>query len=377
MADRDGRAYQALGLYAPESGETVVELDNYGAPLPADEQAVALIADIERQWPQPNLSESELAELADQASEIRYLLLSRLAHEGDPPPELFHILPWHDVESVCRSVVGLLRGDPPAPVRALGHLFTPAITQVTGPLEQLHLGLAEADQGLIRVGATALCQGLYLCDVRRLPPSTARAFVRALALIGEANPFLTHIATVTSARLTDTAAVFFSARLTREMTKFAASSGVRFESRQFADDSRLRVTAQVNQAGTLSVAIDYAVPADDLRAQLLASYEAAVFQPVRIITDEGAAWYWVALEVRARRLSGVMSLSAPERFTVQADLGPVGARELAEHTPEVLRPSLWAADNAGKSVWRTAAAALVDHHPVSMAVAAAESEGWR
>jgi hypothetical protein len=376
LVDGGGRTYQALGLFQPESGETVVELDNYGIPLPADGRALELIGRIEEQWPQPVLAESDLGHLMEQLPETRYLLLARLAAEGSPAPELFHILPWSDVETVCGAVLDFLRGGPAVAAQELGHLFTPAVSGVTGPLEQLHLGLLEADADLVRFGSTALCHGAYLADVRRLPHSTARALADVITLVGSSNPFLNHIARVAAARLTGGSPFMFVARHTRALAMHGSSADVRNESREFADGSPLSVVTQVNRAGTLNVAINYAVPADARREQLLESY-ATVFHQVMITTEEGEMRYWVPLEVRQHRLSGSMHLSAPTRFDVQADLAPVGVRELRDVAPDDLRPSVWAADNAGKAVWLNAAAGLSKTHPIKVAVDAATRAGWR
>ncbi|HEX8868884.1 MAG TPA: hypothetical protein VF821_24700, partial [Lentzea sp.] len=102
---------RALALHHPASGETVVELDDFGNPLEIDDAGVELVGRIEERWPDGRLDADDTAVLESLSREIRYFLLNRLAAEGEPSPGLFHALPWAPVHEMAVAVTELVQGN--------------------------------------------------------------------------------------------------------------------------------------------------------------------------------------------------------------------------------------------------------------------------
>ncbi len=171
--------YLALGLVREGSRAAVIELDNYARPVRVSEAAAGVISRAEDAWPNGALSSADLAVLAGEDRAVRYLVADRLAAEGDPPPELFHVLPWELVDELAGQVTAMLDGvAPPAAVIELGHWFGPAGSRFTAALEQLDEGLRNQDPALVRDAVTALSGRLLVVDRARLPGPTREALAR-------------------------------------------------------------------------------------------------------------------------------------------------------------------------------------------------------
>jgi hypothetical protein len=363
---RDGQSYQALSLHRPEVGETVVELDNYGLPLAVSDAGVALIDRIEQEWPARQLDRVDREILAAESAELRYLLLSRLVGEATPAAEVFHVLAWSDVDAVAAATLLRLQGQPAQHVPELGHLLTPAVVGVTGPLEQLHEGLATADSDLVRRGGSGFCQGLLAVDVARIPTASRELLSDLATAVGDANPFVRHTASIAAARLGGEPSTSFTANFTADLPDAAATHSVRFANWQFADASPLSVWAQVDQAGSLSISVNYSVPGGSERDRVLRNY-AGMFQPITVVTEQQRHRYWVALSIRQRRVSGTINLIPEGTFRIEADSVPVDTTELRTISPAELEPSVFATDNEGLEVWRAQADQLPVRHPIRLA----------
>ncbi|MFD6549048.1 hypothetical protein [Streptomyces sp. NPDC058398] len=374
-----GRA-PVLALYHPDSALSYVELDDYGAPLPIDDRGTDLIGRIEAFWPHPTFTSADLEGLATLSREIRYLLLSRLAQEGAPPPEVFHVLPWEPVIELATAVGQLLDGALPLPLSDealdLGHWVTPAVIGVTGPLEQLHEGLTEGDPVLAARGGTALCAGLSSADPARLPELVTAALTEVVRRLASVNPFLRHAAILTADRLTGLAtAAGFVTPLESDLSKAAAGTDDRTVVGQLGDAGAYSARAEVTVGGRLKVTVELAVEATTERELFLDAYGGA-FAPVVVSAAGESLQYWVALEARRRWLSGTLDVPAPRgRFEVGTEEAVTGVWGLAGVSPDELLASLAGADRAGLQVWRAAAESAPVGHPLRQAVRRHDEHG--
>jgi hypothetical protein len=373
-----GRA-PVLALCHPDSALTYAELDDHGAPLPIDETGTDLIDRIEASWPHPEFTSVDLAALAGLSREIRYLLLHRLAQEGEPPPELFHVLPWEPVTELASAVGQLLDGTQPPPLSDealdLGHWVTPAVIGVTGPLEQLHEGLTDDDPVLAARGGTALCTGLSGADPARLPEAVTAALAEVTRRLASVNPFLRHAATLTADRLTGLATAGFVTPLESDLRKAAAGTDDRTVVGRLGDAGPYSARAEVTVGGRLRVTVELAVEATRERDLLLDAYGGA-FAPVVVSAGGRSPRYWVALEARRRWLSGTLDVPAPRgRFEVGTEEAVTGVWGLAGVSPDELLASLAGADRAGLQVWRAAVEHSPAGHPLRQAVRRHDGQG--
>jgi hypothetical protein len=195
------RDYLALGLVREPGPAVVLELDDLARPVPVTRAGADVIARIEDGWPDATVSPADAAVLAGEEPAVRDLLLTRLVEEGDPPPELFHILPWHRVDQLARDVTDMLGGGEPGGLIELAHWFASAGSRFTVALEQLDEGLRRRDTELIRVAGTTLCDRLLAVSTARLPATTRQALaILADALAGQ-DPFLALTAAQAAVRL--------------------------------------------------------------------------------------------------------------------------------------------------------------------------------
>jgi hypothetical protein len=365
--------YLALALVRDASGEAVIELDNHARPVRVSENAAVVISRIEDSWPDVALSDTDLAVLTGEGEVVRYLLADRVAAEGDPPPELFHILPWDLVDQLTGQVTALLDGAAPTPViTELRHWLTPAGSRFTAALEQLDEGLRNREPALARVAATALCSRLLEVPAARLPEPTRAALARLAGSLDRVDPFLRFTARRVSARLTPGGETG-EARAIRLDTRLVAAAdnepGVRTES---VDALREPFTVQLVVTATRRAEVTVSAPLlPDLRAMVDAVY-GVMLLPVRVTGEAGSTRYVVPLASSGGRLYGRLDLPVPDGRFVEADAEgpPVGVTEAALLTPDEVRRSIRALrTQSGRAVWDRVAELLPTGHPLRELIA--------
>jgi hypothetical protein len=368
-ATEGGRRCEALGLQSPDTGETVVELDDYSFPLEVDKDGLALIDAVETAWPDPQLDDARLDGLRALSPEIRYFLLKRMAAEGAPGSRWFHALPWELVERAVVELTAMLDGHAAEAVE-LRHWLTPAITGVTGAIEQLHMGLAEGEAELARIGATAVCDGLLRADADRIPFRAAELLAALARRLGDDDPFLQHAAAVAASRFEPASpGATFTLDLTANLTLAASGEDARAQSERMRDASPLTVGTRVTAGRRLIVTAQFAIASSPERERLLGRFPVAVL-PIEVRSLERVQTFWAPLEARRGWVSGTLQLPVPaDRFRISADRPPVGAHEMSTVHPDELSPSFQAANSAGIDAW----ARLADHPAVEHTVRAALS----
>jgi hypothetical protein len=364
--------FPALGLArpvpGPGAGEAVIELDNYARPVRVSQAAAEVISRAEDAWPDGPLSGADLAVLAGEDKTVGYLLADRLAAEGNPPPELFHVLPWGLVDELAGQVTAVLGGAaPPAAVVELGHWFGPAGSRFTAALEQLDEGLRDADPALSRVAATALCSRLLAIDPARLPEPTRLVLAGLAGRLNEADPYLAFTARRAAARLRPGAGLAGATpiRLRTRLTPAADSAtGVRTLSQDEAREPftvRLLVTA----AGRAEITVSTPLPEGAERG-VLDAY-GVMLVPVRVTGEGDSTRYLIPLRAADDRLSGRLDLPLPAGRFVEADLDgpPVGAAEAAFLNPGEVQRSIRAVrTRSGRAPWRQLAGLLPETSPL-------------
>jgi hypothetical protein len=355
----------ALGLTSGDA--TVVELDDFGAPIPASDEALRVITRLEQRWP---VVDDEIQRLADEALPLRYWLLERLASEGEPQDDAFAILPWRLLD---RAVAAVRRGlgpeNGPGELVEIRHWLTPAVRGLTGPLEQLDHGLRVGDDTVARLGAYALLANLRDLPVSRIPEHSRRELDELVRLLGGLDSAYLHMARVASARLADQPAVSrLRTELHSNLVPAASTDDAREHVEVLGDDTqRIRLTQ--NRAGRVRV-VAHLLPST-MDSPLGRPH--GVFQPVRI-TPRGAPTpqrFWIALYPDDDQLVGSLTFGlAPGLSTLDADDGPVGAEELAAVDPAELVRSLLVSTARTAERWLDLAERLPVRHPVRVAATA-------
>ncbi|MEV4677092.1 MULTISPECIES: hypothetical protein [Actinomadura] len=351
-----------LGLV--RQGEAVLELDELARPIPVSAEGAALLSGLEDRWPDAVLPASGEHVLAAENVAVRHLLLSRLADEGDPPPEIFHFLPWELVDELVHDMLGVLDGAEPGPIVELRHWFTPAGPRISAALEQLDEGLREPDDAVARVGATALCSRLLAFDPARMPERTRSALGSLIANWVKHDPFLRHTAARAQLRLSggndDSAAVRV------DPPAVAADDGpaVRRVPRDAARPPFTLVhTAQSNGQVTVNVE----APLPEQEARRVDAVYGIMFVRVVIDTRDGVTRYLIPLRRRFGRLTGLIELPFPRAGSVGADLDgpPIGIAEARHADREEVRRSVRVQRNAlTRDLWRQFAVRLGAEHPL-------------
>lgn len=358
----------ALGLRTTDGEEVVVELDDYGRPLPIDVEGVALIREVEEHWPVVRLTPEQASTLTRQPVAVRFAVLHRLVTEGAPGPRIFHTLPWERVDAfVERLLASLTPGAQTAPDWDwLGHWFSPAVSGLAGSLDQLGQGISDDDESMIRVASTALCNALSTADVERIPESTATGLVTLIDELSRRNPFLRHTADLARGRLTRAKTARHYWLETRDLlTKAAASDTATPQVVEVGDEDALMVQTTTSREGRLTVTATFPLPSGTDSDRIERTY-GGVFLPLTYRLDEGDRTYWIVLRQRAKTVSGDVILDA--RFgRLDADAAPVGVDELGKVPPSELVSSIDAADVAGRREWNK----LADRVPPSHAIAEA------
>jgi hypothetical protein len=341
--------YHALALAratSPSAAVAVaVELDDFARPLRVTAHGARVIASLEDHWPAAPVSRADYAVLAGEDVAVRYVLLARLAAEGQPPPGLFHLLPWDLVDLLTDQIALALGGTPPPEeITVLGHWLAPAGSRFTASLEQLDEGLRRQDAGLARVAATTLCSRLLHADVARLPGTTRQRLARLLGLLREQNRFLGFTAAAAARLLAEgeegDAQAAKAVRVDSPLAPAAHSGlGVRRESGT-VDREPFELQLAVTATGRAEIILRASVnPGDDQR---IAGSYGLLLQPVVLTAARGTTRYLVPLRISDDEISGRLSLPVPRGHFVAADLDgpPIGAAEAMYLTAEEIERSI-------------------------------------
>ncbi|WP_432193589.1 hypothetical protein [Streptomyces sp. bgisy027] len=367
----DGPAGRTLALQHPGHGTVYAELDDYGCPLRVSAEGTDLIARIEQGWDAPPTGPDVLRVLGGESLDLRHALLHRLTVETDPPPALFHALPWADLDMVVGNVLTMLDETGPVrpPGRELRHWFTPAARRLAGPLAVLERGMREGrEPAALRHEAASLMTGLLAAPSARIPPPTAQRLARLAERLSARDPLLRHTARVIGSRFHEPAAgrsPSLSLRLDPVLPAAARTTGASY--RKAVRDELFEAKAEHTPGGRVRVTLTFpadtdegawAAVADDLVAPLFV--RTADSEPRRL---------WIALRRRAGSLLGVLDLFAPpDRFELVADEPAVPFAALRTIPAVELLPSLRASSTATQRLWDAAATALPAGHSVSVAL---------
>ncbi|WP_158842344.1 hypothetical protein [Saccharothrix deserti] len=351
-----------FALALTDGSATVVELDDYGRPIPVTPEIVRAVERVERDWPD---ALPDTGDLADAPLPLRYWLLRRLAAEGDPPDEVFALLPWDLLDRAVTSLLTTL-DDPAAPgeLVEMRHWLTPAVRGLTGPLEQLDHGLRTDDPRVARLGASGLLDNLRHIPLSRVPATSLARLVPLVRRLGAADPLYRHTARVVEARLVGESAPRMSVRLNSALDAAANDEDVREHTEAVADEA-FSVRFDETQAGWVRVLVQVPKPTGGLFGD-----RADVFAPIRVAPrDESPEQrYWVALYPEGDKLVGVVSFALPRGWSeVDCDAVPASADDLAAEHPDVLLPSLHASIPPSARQWLEIADDLPAGHPARIA----------
>jgi hypothetical protein len=359
--------YAALGLVREHGMEAVLELDDLACPVRVTPVGAEIIARVENEWPDGGVSPAEAVVLAGEEFAVRDLLLTRLAVEGDPPPELFHILPWHLVDQLAGDVMAMLGGAPPTPdIVELEHWFASTGSRFTAALEQLDEGLRRRDTELIRVAGSALCARLLTVTVSRLPLSTRQALAALAATLPGQDPFLAFAATRAAARLRgDESRSRPPLRLETRLPAAAADTpGVRISVK---DGVREPFTLRLAVTGRGRVEVSLRAPVEsDIGLWLSESY-GVLLQPVTIRGSAESVRYLIALGYARDEVFGAISVPVPRGPFVEADVDgvPLGAAEVRALSPDEVERSIGGLrTNSAGLPWRRLRDRLPAGHPL-------------
>jgi hypothetical protein len=368
--------YRSLGLVREAPDEAVIEVDDLVRPVRVTDRGAQLISRMEDDWPDAPVSADDLAVLADEEVEVRYLVVARLAAEGHPPPALFHILPWDLVDRLADQVTAMLRGVAPLQVIALRHWFTPVGSRFTAALEQLDEGLREQDAAIIRIAATALCGRLLEVDPSRLPPSTRQALAGLVTALRPADGFLAFTAARAAARLTrdgDAGKAAREPRVLRLGTRLPSAADSEEEIRTQSRDAlrepftvRLTVTA----TGRAEITVSARLPEDQL-PWVTRAY-GLILVPVKVAAADGSTRYLLPLGYSDGEVSGRLNLAVPPGDFVEADLDgpPIGAAEASLlNVTEVERSIRALRTRSAREMWSQLATLLPRAHPLRAVIA--------
>ena len=364
--------YAALALVRETGTEAVLELDDLARPVRVTPAGAEVIARVEDEWPDAGVAPADTAVLADEEFTLRDLLLTRLAAEGDPPPELFHILPWHLVDQLAGGVTAMLDGARPAPhIVELEHWFASAGSRFTAALEQLDEGLRRRDTELIRVAGTALCARLLTVSVARLPVSTRQALAALAARLPDQDPFLGFVAARAAARLRgDESRGGPPLRLeTRLLAAAADTPGVR---RTVEDGIREPFTLRLAVTATGQVEVSLRAPVESEIGRWLGESYGVLLQPVIIRGSAESVRYLIALRYARDEVFGAISVPVPRGRFVEADVDgvPLGAAEVRSLRPEEVERSIRGLRTQSARVpWRQLKDWLPDGHPLRVLIA--------
>ncbi|MBA2890708.1 hypothetical protein [Nonomuraea soli] len=332
---RHDRADGALVLVHERTGTTLVEVDETATPIRITREGVRVLRRLEDMWPHAPWDAESISVLAGEERPLRYLLLARLVAEGDPPPHLFHVLPWELVTRLAGQIRATLRGPASVPDTLLRHWFAPAGSRFTAALDQLAAGLRFGDAIAARVGATALCGRISELEAARVPSSTREAMSLLLRDLPGRDPLLTPFASRGARKLMESSDP--GEEPTRVQTMLAPAADTLGVRRR---PDRLRkppfeVEAVVTSSGVLELSV--AARLDPGRAGSVAE----VYGVVVMRVDVGPRTFLIPLEQRADEFSGMLPVRLPsDEFDVDVTMPAIGASEVADLREEHLIPSL-------------------------------------
>jgi hypothetical protein len=201
-----GRPASALGLVDHERRQRVIELDDFSQPLLVSPGGANAIAELERTWPDVELSATSVAEIRGESEQLRWAIVDRLTTESAAPaPQVFELLPWELVDEMAAAVTRAAAGEPLAPVRPLRHYFVVTGTRFSAALEQVRAGLEYHDSAMVSEGSRALC--FHLCNARpeRVPGTTRALLAGTVSALASRDPSLASLARQTGHHLLDLA----------------------------------------------------------------------------------------------------------------------------------------------------------------------------
>jgi len=347
-AEPSREPYLALALASP-SGEIAVELDDRARPLAIGEGAIAIVDAIEEEWPPPSLGDEAFDALEAEGADLRFLLVDRLAREGEPEDGVFWLLPWAVFVKLAASVASMLDGKEVSRPPRVGHLLAPVgEASLSAPIEQMAAGLQTDQPDLVRKGAGSLAAAVLLVRLDRLPPSAREALVGVLERAVAFDPVLGWLVDRALRSLREEE--WMTPRLQGELALAAAEAGERVVVATHPGPVELEVVRTANRM-LLSVAVQMG---DDEPARVLDRlYGGRSFLPVEIapLGDDPSVTYWVPLFAGDEILEGSIEV-APPRDTVELIVGPAaGVVEAAELGDAARRRSLEAADRRGEAAW--------------------------
>lgn len=365
-----GEDSYALGLVRnDDTTETMVELDDFGAPIAAGASAAAIVDQVERRWPVVDGPTAEMITHLDQeALPLRYWLLERLGAEGEPPDEVFSILPWDMLDRAVEAVgAGLDPGGRVGELVEIRHWLTPAVRGLTGPLEQLDYGLRAGDPDIARLGATALLTSMLDVPVSRIPERSRVRLSRLAAALGRIDPLYRHTSRIAVALLTNQSPVPRIRTELHSSFEAAAASENRRERIEILGDEPHQVRLVETRAGRLRLTAR--VPKPRRLTGPLAERMGA-FLPVRLVRRGGGpeTRLWIALSAEADQLAGAVTITLPRgRSELRADDAPVGAKDLSSTDANLLLASLQASTATTAQRWLDISRELPHDHPVRLA----------
>jgi hypothetical protein len=362
-----GTHSHALGL-ARDDGTTVVELNDFGAPIAVSPLALEVVDYVERNWPMIDGAVADrFPSLAGESLSIRYWLLERLDAEGDPPDEIFAILPWDLLDRAVEAVsAGLKPGGELGELVEIRHWLTPAVRGVTGPLEQLDHGLRNGEGVTARLGASTLLANLRDIPVSRIPERFRAGLSRLVTTLAGVDPLYRHTSRVVAALLTGQAPISrIRTDLHSNLEAAAGTQDVREHVEVLGDDFQ-RIQVVETQAGWVRVTARIPRKAT---ANSPLSARVGAFLPIRLVPRGGRVRrYWIALSVEDGELVGTVAIAlAPGWSTLDADDAPVGAQELTLVDPDELVASLHVSTARTAQRWLDVAELLPADHPIRLA----------
>lgn len=363
----------ALGLVRDDN-TTVVELDDFGAPIPVSIPAVRVIDRVEQRWPIIDGATTDMiTSLGGETLPLRYWLLERLGFEGDPPDEVFSILPWSMLDEAVEAVeAGLEPGGQLGQLVTIRHWLTPAVRGLTGPLEQLDHGLRTSDPETARLGASALLASMLKVPVSRIPGASRVGLSRLAVALARIDPLYRHTSQVAVGLLTGQSEVprirtevqstFEAAAATEDRRERVHVLGGDLQQLRVVETRAgwVRLTARVSKASTPE--------------NRLAKRE-GVFLPVRLVprSRRPELQFWIALSDEGNHLVGSMTIALPQGMSeLSADDAPVGAQDLSSTDANVLLASLQASNAMTAQRWLDISVDLPGGHPVHVAATAFE-----
>ncbi|MFG3013012.1 hypothetical protein ACGFZB_21595 [Streptomyces cinerochromogenes] len=386
-----GEARRALALRAPD-GTTVVELDDFGGPVPVSEAGAALVARLESAWDALPADPATVAVLRAESPALRYFLLHRAARETHAPPELFHCLPWERVTATADSAAALLRaeageagaGAVPPPAGGLRHWFAPAAAPLAGPLQVLEAGLRSGRPGpWFGREAAHLLSGVLAAETARLPRSARHALAGLADALAAADRALHHSASLAATRLRGTGAVApvaFRRRLDPDFVLRSSSGAPAAHRTEIVEDWPVTTGLTVTAGGLLEIETeiedDPAPPARRLAdgplfhpVTLRPATDGRLRRPGHASLDGVERLPGFPVRLRGRPRAGHHLRSRPGRAAPTAALPGPGP------PPAELEVSLPANERVTLSQWHHMIDGLPPHHPAHAALAAYEAAG--